>query len=82
MIWIRLLGLALLGMAAVGYQAALCAMQKSPANAWAGAGVCGCAAFDLDRGQVGLLRISQQSRIDMQKTIKSPTTDDHLEQGP
>ena len=70
-IWVGLFGLAMLGMAAVGYQAALCATRRSPAM------VALVLAFavvlhliaDLDRGQEGLLRITQQSMLDLQKSL-------------
>jgi hypothetical protein len=82
-IWIGLFGLAMLGMAAVGYQAALSATRRSPvmlALVLAFAVVLQLIA-DLDRGQAGMLRISQHSMIDLRQTVKSPT-DEHPEQGP
>jgi hypothetical protein len=71
-IWIGLFGLAMLGMAAVGYQSALWATRRSPAM------IALVLAFsvvllliaDLDRGQEGLLRVSQQSLIDLQKSMQ------------
>ena len=83
-IWIGVFGLSVLGMAAVGYQAALCVTRRSPAMlglvlAFA---VVLLLIADLDRGQEGLLRISQHSMIDLQKTINSPATDEHPEQSP
>ncbi|MCI0362147.1 MAG: hypothetical protein L0211_27005 [Planctomycetaceae bacterium] len=82
-IWIGLFGLAMLGMASVGYQAALCATRRSPAMlgmvlAFA---VVLLLIADLDRGQEGMMRISQHSMLDLQETITSPT-DEHPEQGP
>lgn len=76
-IWIGLFGLALLGMAAVGYQAALSATRRSPAMlalvmAFA---VVLLLIADLDRGQEGLLRISQQSMLDLQKSMQSESSD-------
>jgi hypothetical protein len=77
-IWVGVFGLAVLGMAAVGYQAALAATRRSPAM------IALVLAFtvvlhliaDLDRGQEGMLRISQQSLIDLQKSMQSePTVD-------
>ena len=75
-IWVGLFGLATLGMAAVGYQAALSATRRSPAMlalVLAFAVVLFLIA-DLDRGQEGLLRVSQQAMIDlqtsMQKTVR------------
>jgi hypothetical protein len=71
-IWIGLFSLAMLGMAAVGYQAALAATRRSPAMlglvlAFA---VVLLLIADLDRGQEGLLRVSQQSLIDLQTSIQ------------
>lgn len=70
-IWLGLFGLSMLGMAAVGYQAALSGTRRSPAMlglvlAFA---VVLLLIADLDRGQEGLLRISQQSMIDLQKSM-------------
>jgi hypothetical protein len=70
-IWIGLFGLAMLGMAAVGYQCALSATRRSPAM------LALILAFsvvllliaDLDRGQEGWLRVSQQALIDLQKSM-------------
>jgi hypothetical protein len=72
-IWVGLFGLSLLGMAAVGYQAALSATRRSPAMfglvlAFA---VVLLLIADLDRGQEGLLRISQQSMLDLQKSMEN-----------
>jgi len=72
-IWIGLFGLAMLGMAAVGYQAALSATRRSPAMlglVLAFAIVLFLIA-DLDRGQEGLLQVSQQAMIDLQNTMQS-----------
>jgi hypothetical protein len=71
-IWIGLFGLAMLGMAAIGYQSALSATRRSPAM------LAMVLAFsvvllliaDLDRGQEGLLQVSQQSLIDLQKSMQ------------
>lgn len=70
-IWIGVFGLASLGMAAVGYQSGLAATKRSPVMlglVMAFAAVLLLIA-DLDRGQEGLLRISQQSMLDLQKTM-------------
>jgi hypothetical protein len=80
-VWIGLFGMAMLGMAAVGYQAALCATRRSPAMlalvlAFA---VVLLLIADLDRGQQGMMRIGQHSMLDLQATIKS-STDEHREQ--
>ena len=71
-IWIGVYGLAMLGMASVGYQSALWATRRSPAM------IALVLTFsvvllliaDLDRGQEGLLRVSQQSLIDLQKSMQ------------
>lgn len=72
-IWVGLFGLALLGMSAVGYQAALSATRRSPAmiGLVIAFSVVLLLIADLDRGQEGLLRISQQSMIDLQKSMQS-----------
>jgi len=80
-LWVGLFGLSMLGMAAVGYQAALSATRRSPAM------LCLVLAFsvvllliaDLDRGQEGLLRISQQSMLDLQKSMQTapPAASNH-----
>jgi hypothetical protein len=71
-IWIGLFGLAMLGMAAVGYQAALSATRRSPAMLALVLtfSVVLLLIADLDRGQEGLLRVSQQAMVDLQKTIQ------------
>lgn len=71
-IWIGLLGLATLGMAAVGYQAALSATRRSPAMlalvlAFA---VVLLLIADLDRGQEGLLRVGQQALVDLHESMQ------------
>ncbi len=72
-IWLGLFGLALLGMAAVGYQAGLSATRRSPAMSalvLAFAGVLYLIA-DLDRPNEGLLRVSQQALIDVRKSMET-----------
>ena len=70
----------MLGMAAVGYQSGLSATRRSPAMlalvlAFA---VVLLLIADLDRGQEGLLRISQQSMLDLQKSMQpSAALDEH-----
>lgn len=71
-IWIGLFGLAMLGMMAIGYQSALAATRRSPAMF---ALVLAFSAVllliaDLDRGHQGLLQVSQQSLIDLQKSMQ------------
>jgi hypothetical protein len=67
----------MLGMAAVGYQAALANTARSPAMLGL------VLAFtivlllisELDRGQEGMLRVGQQAMLDLQKsmqTVSSP----------
>jgi hypothetical protein len=72
-IWVLLFGLALLGMAAMGYQSGLSGTRRSPAMVGivlAFAGVLFLIA-DLDRGHEGLLTVSQQAMIDVQKSMKT-----------
>ncbi len=72
-IWLGLFGLSLLGMVAVGYQCGLSATQRSPAM------IGFVVAFaivlyliaDLDRGREGLLRVGQQSMLDLQKSMQA-----------
>lgn len=74
-IWGFLIGLAGLGMAAVGYQAGLSTTRRSPAMSGlvlAFAGVLTLIA-DLDRGHEGLLRVSQQALIDVQRSMQPPS---------
>src|SRR5262245_38727063 len=71
-IWIGLWGLAMLGMLSVGYQCGLWNTRRSPAMLGF------VLAFtvvlyliaDLDRGREGLLRVGQQSLVDLQKTMQ------------
>jgi hypothetical protein len=71
-IWGGLFGLSILGMAAVGYQAALTTTRRSPAMLGL------VLAFtmvliliaDLDRGHEGLLRVSQRSMLDLQRAMQ------------
>jgi hypothetical protein len=78
-IWAGLFGLSMLGMAAVGYQAALANTARSPAMLGL------VMAFtivlllisELDRGQEGMLRVGQQAMLDLQKsmqTVSSPAS--------
>ena len=72
-IWAGLFVLAILGMAAVGYQSGLCATRRSPAMpglVLAFAVVLSLIA-DLDRSQEGLLRVSQQAMVDVQRSIQT-----------
>ena len=71
-IWAGLFGLAMLGLAAVGYQAGLSDTRRSPAMLGL------VVAFtivllliaDLDRGHEGLLQVSQQSMLDLQRSTQ------------
>jgi hypothetical protein len=71
-IWIGLFALSMLGTASVGYQAALTTTRRSPAMVGL------VLAFtivlmliaDLDRGQEGLLRVSQRSMLDLQRSMQ------------
>lgn len=72
-LWIALCFLSTLGMASVGYQSALAGTRRSPAM------LALVLAFstvlylivDLDRGQEGLFRISQQPMLDLQRSIQA-----------
>jgi hypothetical protein len=72
-IWVTLLTLTVLGMGSTGYQAGLSETRRSPEMlllvlAFA------CVLYlvvDLDRAHEGLLRVSQQSMIDLQQTMKA-----------
>jgi hypothetical protein len=71
-IWAGLFGLAVLSMAAVGYQSGICATSRSPAMpglVLAFAIVLAIIA-DLDRPREGLLQISQQAMQDVQKSMQ------------
>jgi len=71
-IWLGVFGLSLLGMWAVGYQAALTTTRRSPAMI----GLVLTFAIvllligDLDRGHEGFLQISQQSMLDLQRSMQ------------
>jgi hypothetical protein len=70
-IWLGLLALALLSMGALGYQSGLAMTRRSPAMlgiVLAFAGVLYLIA-DLDRAGEGLLSVSQQALLDVQKTM-------------
>jgi hypothetical protein len=70
-LWAGLFGLGMLGMASVGYQAALSATRRSPAMVVlvVSFAVVLLLIADLDRGQEGLLRVSQQAMVDLQTTM-------------
>ncbi len=72
-IWAGLMALAVLGMASVGYQAGLSATRRSPTMVGlilAFAGVLLLIA-DLDRPREGLIVVSQQAIIDVQKSMNA-----------
>lgn len=71
-IWLSVLGLAALGMASVGYQSGLASTQHSPAmlGLLVAFTVVLALIADLDRGQEGLLQISQQSMVDVQQSME------------
>lgn len=75
-IWAGLFGLALLGMAAVGYQSGLSATRRSPAMLGMVLGFAGVLFLiaDLDRAHEGLLTVSQQPMIDLQKSMHKEKT--------
>lgn len=72
-IWIALFSLTLLGMMSIGYQAGLSGTQRSPEM------LIMTLSFtlvlylivDLDRGQEGFLKVSQQAMIDVLNTMES-----------
>jgi hypothetical protein len=71
-IWGGLFGLAIVGMASMGYQAGLSATRRSPAMlllVLAFAGVLFLIA-DLDRGNEGFLRVSQAAMTDLQESMQ------------
>ena len=72
-IWAGLFGLAMLGMAAVGYQSGLSATRRSPAmlGLVVAFSVVLFLIADLDRGQEGLLRVGQQAMIDVQRSMQA-----------
>jgi hypothetical protein len=71
-IWAGLLGLAMLSMAAVGYQSGISATSRSPAMpglVLAFAIVLAIIA-DLDRPREGLIQVSQQAMVEVQKSMQ------------
>ena len=73
-IWLVLFGLAIIGMASAGYYAGLTGTRRSPEMpiltiAFA---VVLLVIVDLDRAHEGILRISQQSMIDLYNTMQAP----------
>jgi hypothetical protein len=74
-IWAGLFGLSMLGMAAVGYQAALTTTRRSPAmfGLVFTFTIVLMLIADLDRGREGLLRVSQRSMLDLQRSMQPAT---------
>lgn len=72
-IWVSVFGLALLGAFAMGYQAGLSATRRSPTILLMGlaTAIVLYLIVDLDRAQEGFMQISQQSMLDLQKSISS-----------
>lgn len=74
-IWIGLVGLSMLGMWSVGYQAGLSMTRRSPAMLALLIGFVFVTYLiaDLDRGSEGLLRVGQAAMTDLQKSLdRSP----------
>lgn len=72
-IWGGLFSLAMLSMAAVGYHAGLSATRRSPAMVGMVLAFAGVLFLigDLDRGQEGFLRVSQQAMLDLQRSMQT-----------
>jgi hypothetical protein len=72
-IWAGLFGLAMLSMAAVGYQAGICATSRSPAMPGLVLSFAIVLAIiaDLDRPREGFLQVSQQAMVDLQKSMQA-----------
>ncbi len=72
-LWAVLLVMTLVGMAAVGYEFGLSGSKRTPV--WSGLIVAFAVVVyltaDLDRGQSGLLRVSQQALLDLRRSIPS-----------
>lgn len=76
-IWTGVYGLATLGMTAVGYQAALALTRRSPAmlGLIVAFAIVLLLIADLDRGQEGLLRVSQQALLELQHSLSPQAAD-------
>jgi len=72
-IWLVLFGLAFIGMASVGYQAGLTGTRRSPEMPILNLAFAAVLflVVDLDRAHEGRLRVSQQSMIDLLKTMQT-----------
>lgn len=75
-IWIVLFSLAILALASVGYQSGLSATRRSPAMLVLAAAFAGVMLMiaDLDRGREGFIRVSQESMVDLQKSMHAEPT--------
>lgn len=75
-VWLGLFGLSLVGMAAVGYLVGLSGSRRSPLMfaLVLTFSIVLLLIADLDRGQEGLLRVSQQALVDLQTSIQSPSS--------
>ena len=71
-IWCVLFALTVSGMASVGYPAGLSATRRSPAMLLLVLAFAGVLFLipDLDRGQEGFLRVSQEAMTDLQRTVQ------------
>ena len=76
-IWAGLFGLALIGMASIGYQAGLAATRRSPAMFFLTLAFAGVIFLivDLDRPYEGLLHVSQSSMLELQRTMQPEAPD-------
>ncbi len=72
-IWITLFVLLLFGLASTGYQAGLSATRRSPAMLLLALSFAAVLLLivDLDRPHEGLLRVSQQSMLDLQQSMRT-----------
>jgi hypothetical protein len=71
-IWAGLFGLALLGLVAVGYQCGLSGTRRSPAMMVLVLSFAVVLALiaDLDRAREGMLKVSQQAMVDVQRSME------------
>lgn len=75
-IWISIFGLTLIGMISLGYQAGLSVTSRSPAMLFTAVATASVLFLivDLDRAHEGLLKVSQQAMIDLQKSMNVPAS--------
>jgi len=83
-IWTGLLALTLLGMASVGYHSGLAATRRSPAMLGLVLALAGVLYLitDLDRGHEGLLQVSQQAMIDVQRSMAPESSEPRAANSP